>query len=136
MLSQREMYATLDARAESLLRRRESLRLELRDTEVKLAVINDLRRDLGSPTVTIPRPAEVQPPVTPGVTQFDWIIQLLKANPEGLTSRQIFEYLEPKIRSEAKSRRKVLSSALSVLKDDEDIELVGDLYRVSEKCAR
>jgi hypothetical protein len=136
MISEREVYATLDARSESLRRRRESLRLELRDTEAKLTEINDLRRDLGAPRSALPRPAPIQLPVRPGVNQFDWIIQLLKANLEGLSSLQILDYLEPKIRSGAKNRRKVLSSALSVMKNEGDIELVGGLYRISEKCSR
>jgi len=134
MLSEREMYAKFDARAESLRRRRESLRHELRDTEAKLALIDDLWRDFGAPTVAMPRSAQIQPPVKPGVSQSDWIIQLLKANPEGLASPQIMDYLQPKIRSEAKNRRKVLSSALSALKKDAVVELRGELYCISEKC--
>ena len=119
-----------------LRRQRRSIRDDLRGVDAQLSIVEDLKRQARTAADATPGPAPIQPPTTTGLNQFDWIIKLLRANPKGLTSRQIVDYLKSQVQSKAKNPRGVLSPALSSLRKDGDIELVAGLYRVSDKCAR
>ncbi len=138
-----DMYATLEANAERLRKQRDLLRRQrrsihddLRGVDAQLAIVEDLKRQARPTAVATLGPAPIRTPAAPGLNQFDWIIKLLRANPKGLTSRQIVDYLESQVQSKAKNPRGVLSSALSTLRKDGDIELVAGLYRISDKCTR
>jgi hypothetical protein len=122
----------------SLLKQVDFLSHQLRDT---VARPFELDRDAGQQRSTSTRvrqaPVQVQPPAIAGpVSHYEWIIALLRANPEGLTSKQILDYLERKVVSDAKSVRRVLSSAITSLRKQGSIELVGLLYSLPADSGR
>jgi hypothetical protein len=143
MANDSQIYAALEARyhllqkrLDALVKQRAALDDEEREIKAQQAVISDIMRTARSTSGTATSPALIQEPASPGVDQFDSIIKLLRANKEGLASLQVTDFLEPRIRSKAKNRRAVLSSALSTLRKQGDIELVGGLYRIAPKSSR
>jgi hypothetical protein len=70
-------------------------------------------------------------------SQFQMIIGLLRQYPDGRTREQIIAELEAKVPTRnRKGPGKAIHTALSALKKDGDIELVGKVYRVTDRCER
>jgi len=125
-----DLHTTLTARRTELTKEAESLLQQLRENELRQDEVNHILWGFGTSGDGTPIPADIEQPLPGAVNQFEWILNLLRANSHGLTSKQITTYLAPRIQSRARNRRKVLSSALSALRKEGRVVLGHGLYRL------
>jgi len=117
--SKQDVLAAFDARETALLEERALHIQKTNNIDERLAEIRLIRRNLSLLERPTGPPTQILAPLPGSATQFDWVLNLLRANREGLSVKQIIDYLEPIVPSNAKSPRKSLSSAIGYLINDQ-----------------
>jgi hypothetical protein len=127
----RGRQAFLEAECERVKDALRAMETEKVSVEGQLALINKLKRGVDS------FDAHIQAPLTPCVSQHDWITGLLRANPAGLTQQDIINFVGPRIRTKASSYVKAVRDSLSHLTLGKRIQKSEDgVYRISDNPLR
>jgi hypothetical protein len=131
------LHAKLDAEAKALRGQMASVHAERKKIRAAVRELQARRRSLADrldmimrvTAEAVPADSPIQAPIVQCVSHHDWIIEVLQANPGGLTKEQLIEYIGARIQTKSRSRPKAVVDVLGRLTRAGLIQRLNGVYR-------